>query len=58
MIGPFDPFRLQDYSCSRQRFLGRPIDFPCGRRDNVEKHFETGRATDDTMAHAHCMLDI
>jgi hypothetical protein len=22
----------------------------------VEKYFRTGQATDDTMAHAHCML--
>ena len=28
---PIDPFRLQGYSGSRQRFLGRPIDLlPCG----------------------------
>ena len=24
-IGPFDPFRLQSYSCLRQRFFGLPI---------------------------------
>jgi hypothetical protein len=24
--------------------------------DNVEKYFRAGRATDDNMAHAHCML--
>jgi len=30
-IGPFDPFRLQCYSCSRQRFFGLPIVLlPCG----------------------------
>jgi hypothetical protein len=30
-IGPFDPFRLQSYSCSRQRFFGLPIVLlPCG----------------------------
>ena len=26
-------------------------------RDNVEKYFRAGQATDDNMAHAHCMLD-
>jgi len=25
--------------------------------DNVEKICRAGQATDDTMAHAHCMLD-
>ena len=25
--------------------------------DNVEKYYTTGQATDDNMAHAHCMLD-
>jgi hypothetical protein len=25
--------------------------------DNVEKYCRTGKATDDNMAHAHCMLD-
>jgi len=30
----------------------------CRLRDNVEKYFEAGRATDYTMAHAHCILDI
>ena len=25
--------------------------------DNVEKHSPGGQATDDNMAHAHCMLD-
>jgi len=25
--------------------------------DNVEKHCRDGQATDDNMAHAHCMLD-
>jgi len=25
--------------------------------DNVEKYCRAGQATDDTMAHAHCMLD-
>jgi hypothetical protein len=30
-IGSFDPFRLQSYNCSRQRFFGLPIVFlPCG----------------------------
>ena len=30
-VGPFGPFRLQSYSCSRQRFFGLPIVlFPCG----------------------------
>ena len=30
-IGPFDPFRLQSYNCSFQRFFGLPIVFlPCG----------------------------
>ena len=29
-IGPFDPFRLQSYNCSLQRFFGPPIVlFPC-----------------------------
>ena len=31
MFGPFDPFRLQSYNCSRQRFFGLPIVLlPCG----------------------------
>jgi len=25
--------------------------------DNVEKYCEAGHATNDNMAHAHCMLD-
>ena len=30
-IGPFDPFRLQSYNCSLQRFFGLPIVLlPCG----------------------------
>ena len=30
-IGPFDPFRLHSYICSRQRFFGLPIVLlPCG----------------------------
>jgi len=28
-----------------------------GLWDNVEKYCRTGQATDDNMAHAHCMLD-
>ena len=27
-------------------------------RDYVEKYCRAGQATDDNMAHAHCMLDI
>ena len=26
-------------------------------RENLEKFSRAGRATDDSMAHAHCMLD-
>jgi hypothetical protein len=26
--------------------------------DNVEKYFRVGQATDDNMAHAHCMLEF
>jgi len=30
-LDPFDPFLLQSYSCSRQRFFGLPIVLlPCG----------------------------
>ena len=29
----------------------------CHVRDNVEKSGTAGQATDDNMAHAHCMLD-
>jgi len=29
----------------------------CSLWDNVEKYCKAGRATDDNMAHAHCMLD-
>jgi len=30
-IGTFDPFRLQTYNCSLQRFFGLPIVLlPCG----------------------------
>jgi len=30
----------------------------CRLWDNVEKYFGAGQATDDNMAHAHCMLDV
>ena len=29
----------------------------CRLWDNVEEYFRAGQATDDEMAHAHCMLD-
>jgi len=29
----------------------------CRLRDNVGKHCTAGQATDDNMAHVHCMLD-
>jgi len=29
----------------------------CRLWDNVEKMFRAGQATDDNMAHAHCVLD-
>jgi len=29
----------------------------CRLWDNVEKYCRAGQATDDNMAHAHCMLD-
>jgi len=29
----------------------------CHLYDNVEKYCTVGQATDDNMAHAHCMLD-
>jgi len=29
----------------------------CHLWDNVEKYFRAAPATDDYMAHAHCMLD-
>ena len=29
----------------------------CRLLDNVEKYCRAGQATDDNMAHAHCMLD-
>jgi len=29
----------------------------CHLWDNVEKYCRAGQATDDNMAHAHCMLD-
>jgi len=29
----------------------------CRLWDNVEKYCTAGQATDDNMAHAHCMLD-
>jgi len=29
----------------------------CHLWDNVEKYCRVGQATDDNMAHAHCMLD-
>jgi len=29
----------------------------CRLWDNVEKYSRAGQATDDNMAHAHCMLD-
>jgi len=28
---------------------------PCRLWDNVENYCRTGKATDDNMAHAHCM---
>ena len=38
------------------------VAFVCENRaarlsDNVEKYCRAGLATDDNMAHAHCMLD-
>jgi len=30
----------------------------CRLWDNVEKYCRAGQATDDNMAHAHCMLDM
>jgi len=30
---------------------------PCRLWDNVENIWRVGQATDDNMAHAHCMLD-
>jgi len=36
------------------------VTFPpnsCHLLDNVEKYCRVGQATDDNMAHAHCMLD-
>jgi len=30
---------------------------PCRLYDNVEKYCRAGQATDDNIAHAHCMLD-
>jgi len=29
---------------------------PCSLRDSVGKHCREGQATDDNMAHAHCLL--
>jgi len=29
----------------------------CRLYENVEKYYTAGQATDDNMAHAHCMLD-
>ena len=29
----------------------------CRLRDNVEKYCKAGQATDNNIAHAHCMLD-
>ena len=29
----------------------------CTLRDKVEKYCRAGQATDDFMAHAHCILD-
>jgi len=37
------------------------VTFPplksCRLWDKVEKYYRSGQATDDNMAHAHCMLD-
>ena len=33
------------------------INIFCRLCDKVEKHCGAGQATDDNMAHAHCMLD-
>jgi hypothetical protein len=41
-------------SCSVAFFFLRKS---CRLWDNVEKYGTAGQATDDNMAHAHCMLD-
>ena len=41
-------FYVQDF------FFGRKS---CRLWDSVEKYCRAGQATDDNMAHAHCMLD-
>jgi len=33
------------------------IENSCCSRDTVEKQCRAGQATEDNMAHAHCMLD-
>jgi len=39
------------------RILFPPPLKSCRLWDNVEKYRKGGSATDDNMAHAHCMLD-
>jgi len=42
--------------CSVTFFFFSPRKL-CRLLDNVEKYCRAGQATDDNMAHAHCMLD-
>ena len=60
---------FQNEKCFRQNcgenqnthFVFSNFFFPrksCRLWDNVEKYCRSGQATDDTMAHAHCTLDI
>jgi len=43
----------------KTRFLLNSYFFrkSCPLWDNVDKYCRVGQATDDNMAHAHCMLD-
>jgi hypothetical protein len=47
-----EKIRTQILSSVTYIFFGKP----CRLEDNVEKYSTAVQATDDNMAHAHCML--
>jgi len=54
---------FSDRSCRENRkthFISNTFLFrkSCRLWDNVGKYCRVGQATDDNMAHAHCILDI
>jgi hypothetical protein len=55
-------FQTKAVGTMKTHFMFSNFFFPpkksCRLWDNVEKYFRAVQATDDNMAHAHCMLDI